>query len=133
MGLSAGCGAPPAAARAHEALQRLPVLGGQLLNRHRLAILALAAKRGLTSPARGPPRPIRAPSRGNHRLVELFDAANTDGRLRAWWYMQQVNADRRDMSDHFGGARADRLQHRAEAVQAAARAGVEPAISRRTA
>ena len=43
---------------------------------------------------------IRAPSRGNHRLVELFDAANTDGRLRAWWYMQQVNADRRDMSDH---------------------------------
>ena len=23
-----------------------------------------------------------------------------DRRLHAWWYMQQVNADRRDMSDH---------------------------------
>ena len=43
---------------------------------------------------------IRAPSRGNRRLERLFDAANADGRLRAWWYMQQVNADRRDMSDH---------------------------------
>jgi uncharacterized protein len=43
---------------------------------------------------------IRAPSRGNRRLERLFDAANADDRLRAWWYMQQVNADRRDMSDH---------------------------------
>ena len=43
---------------------------------------------------------IRAPTRGNRRLERLFDAANADKRLRAWWYMQQVNADRRDMSDH---------------------------------
>jgi len=43
---------------------------------------------------------IRIPSRGNRKLERLLAAANDDGRLRAWWYMQQVNADRRDMSDH---------------------------------
>ncbi len=43
---------------------------------------------------------IRAPTRGNRKLEALFKAANGDRRLHAWWYMQQVNADRRDMSDH---------------------------------
>jgi uncharacterized protein len=43
---------------------------------------------------------IRAPTRGNRKLERLLDAANADRRLHAWWYMQQVNADRRDMSDH---------------------------------
>ena len=43
---------------------------------------------------------IRAPTRGNRKLERLFEAANGDRRLHAWWYMQQVNADRRDMSDH---------------------------------
>jgi uncharacterized protein len=43
---------------------------------------------------------IRAPTRGNRKLETLFEAANADRRLHAWWYMQQVNADRRDMSDH---------------------------------
>ena len=43
---------------------------------------------------------IRAPTRGNRRLEALFEAANADDRLRAWWYMQQVNAERLGMSDH---------------------------------
>jgi uncharacterized protein len=43
---------------------------------------------------------IRAPTRGNRKLEALFAAANDDRRLHAWWYMAQVNADRRDMSDH---------------------------------
>ncbi len=43
---------------------------------------------------------ISAPLRGNRKLERLLEAANGDERLRAWWYMQQVNADRRDMSDH---------------------------------
>jgi metal-dependent HD superfamily phosphatase/phosphodiesterase len=43
---------------------------------------------------------IRAPTRGNRKLEKLFEGANADRRLHAWWYMQQVNADRRDMSDH---------------------------------
>ena len=47
-----------------------------------------------------PQTEIRAPTRGNRKLEALFEAANKDRRLHAWWYMQQVNADRRDMSDH---------------------------------
>jgi uncharacterized protein len=43
---------------------------------------------------------IRAPTRGNRKLEALLAAANRDRRLHAWWYMQQLNADRRDMSDH---------------------------------
>ena len=43
---------------------------------------------------------IRVPTRGNRRLEALLAAANADERLRAWWYMQQVNADRLGMSDH---------------------------------
>jgi metal-dependent HD superfamily phosphatase/phosphodiesterase len=43
---------------------------------------------------------IHAPSRGNRKLERLIEAANADARLRTWWYMQQLNADRRDMSDH---------------------------------
>jgi metal-dependent HD superfamily phosphatase/phosphodiesterase len=71
---------------------------------------------------------IRAPTRGNRRLESLLAAANADRRLHAWWYMQQVNADRRDMSDHSWvhvqivvniALRLFRLLHRA---------GVEPAM-----
>jgi hypothetical protein len=71
---------------------------------------------------------IRAPTRGNRRLEALLAAANADRRLHAWWYMQQVNADRRDMSDHSWvhvqivvniALRLFRLLHRA---------GVEPAM-----
>jgi uncharacterized protein len=47
-----------------------------------------------------PTMDIRAPTRGNRRLEALLAAANADERLRAWWYMQQVNADRLGMSDH---------------------------------
>jgi uncharacterized protein len=47
-----------------------------------------------------PQTEIRAPTRGNRKLEALFAAANADRRLRAWWYMQQVTAGRRDMSDH---------------------------------
>lgn len=43
---------------------------------------------------------IDAPTRGNRRLEKLFAAANGDDQLKAWWYMQQVNADRLVMSDH---------------------------------
>src|SRR5215218_485990 len=43
---------------------------------------------------------IRVPSRGNRRLESLLEAANADERLRGWWHMQQVNAERLGMSDH---------------------------------
>ena len=43
---------------------------------------------------------IRAPTRGNRRLEALFEVANGDQRVRGWWHMQQVFADRLGMSDH---------------------------------
>ena len=43
---------------------------------------------------------IRVPSRGNRRLEALLAAAGADGRVRGWWHMQQVFAERLGMSDH---------------------------------
>jgi metal-dependent HD superfamily phosphatase/phosphodiesterase len=43
---------------------------------------------------------LRAPARANRRLERLLEAANDDPQLKAWWYMQQVTADRLGMSDH---------------------------------
>jgi metal-dependent HD superfamily phosphatase/phosphodiesterase len=43
---------------------------------------------------------VDAPTRGNRRLEKLFAAANADPQLKAWWHVQQVNADRIGMSDH---------------------------------
>jgi uncharacterized protein len=47
-----------------------------------------------------PDAEIRVPTRGNRRLEALLAAANADPRLRGWWHMQQVFADRLGMSDH---------------------------------
>ncbi len=71
---------------------------------------------------------IRAPSRGNRRLERLFDAANGDVRLRAWWYMQQLNADRRDMSDHSVVHVQIVLNGALRLFRLLTRAGVEPAM-----
>jgi metal-dependent HD superfamily phosphatase/phosphodiesterase len=43
---------------------------------------------------------IRAPARGNKKLQALLDAANADAQLKAWWHIQQTNAERLGMSDH---------------------------------
>jgi uncharacterized protein len=59
-------------------------------------------------PPGGPIRPadataavaVHAPTRGNRRLEALLEAANADERVKAWWHMQQVTADRLGMSDH---------------------------------
>jgi uncharacterized protein len=71
---------------------------------------------------------IRAPSRGNRRLEALLAAANGDRRLEAWWYMQQVNADRRDMSDHSWVHIQIVCNISLRLFRLLARAGVEPAM-----
>ena len=43
---------------------------------------------------------IRVPTRGNRRLEAFLETANADERLKAWWHMQQVFAERLGMSDH---------------------------------
>jgi len=60
------------------------------------------------SPPGGPMRPkdaiqgvaVHAPTRGNRRLESLLEAANGDDRVKGLWHMQQVFAQRLDMSDH---------------------------------
>jgi metal-dependent HD superfamily phosphatase/phosphodiesterase len=71
---------------------------------------------------------IRAPTRGNRRLEALLAAANGDRRLHAWWYMQQVNADRRDMSDHSWVHIQIVVNIALRMFRLLSRAGVEPAI-----
>jgi hypothetical protein len=43
---------------------------------------------------------IRAPTERNPKLDRLIANANADDQLKAWWHMQQTNAERLDMSDH---------------------------------
>ena len=43
---------------------------------------------------------VHAPTRGNRRLEHFLDAVNADERVRAWWYMAQINSERLGMSDH---------------------------------
>jgi uncharacterized protein len=71
---------------------------------------------------------IRVPTRGNRRLEALLSAANADRRLQGWWYMQQVNADRRDMSDHSWVHIQIVTNIALRLFRLLARAGVEPAM-----
>jgi uncharacterized protein len=43
---------------------------------------------------------VHAPTRGNRKLERFLEAVNTDDRVRAWWYMAQINSERLEMSDH---------------------------------
>ena len=43
---------------------------------------------------------VHAPTRGNRKLESFLDAVNQDERVRAWWYMAQINSERLGMSDH---------------------------------
>ncbi len=43
---------------------------------------------------------VHAPTRGNRKLEAFLEAVNADERVRAWWYMAQVNSERLGMSDH---------------------------------
>ena len=43
---------------------------------------------------------ITAPAARSPRLAALLEAVNADAQLKAWWYAQQVNAERLQMSDH---------------------------------
>ena len=75
-----------------------------------------------------PQTEIRAPTRGNRKLEALFAAANADRRLHAWWYMQQVNADRRDMSDHSWVHIQIMVNIALRLFRLLTRGGVEPAM-----
>jgi hypothetical protein len=75
-----------------------------------------------------PRQDIRAPSRGNRRLEALLEAANADERLRGWWYMQQVFAERLGMSDHSWVHVQKVVNIALRLFRLLSRAGVEPAM-----
>jgi uncharacterized protein len=43
---------------------------------------------------------VHAPTRGNRKLERFLEALNADEKVRAWWYMAQINSERLGMSDH---------------------------------
>ena len=43
---------------------------------------------------------VHAPTRGNRKLEQFLEAVNADERVRAWWYMAQIQSERLGMSDH---------------------------------
>ena len=71
---------------------------------------------------------IRVPTRGNRKLEKLLAAANGDERMRAWWYMQQVNAERLGMSDHSWVHIQIVVNIALRLFRLLNRAGVEPAV-----
>ena len=75
-----------------------------------------------------PEMEISAPTRGNRRLEALLAAANADERLRGWWHMQQVNAERLGMSDHSWVHVRIVLNIALRLFRLLGRAGVEPAM-----
>ena len=75
-----------------------------------------------------PETEIRVPTRGNRRLEALLTAVAGDRRLHGWWYMQQVNADRRDMSDHSWVHIQIVVNIALRLFRLLNRAGVEPAM-----
>jgi uncharacterized protein len=77
-----------------------------------------------------PEMEIIAPTRGNHKLEALFDAANADRRLHGWWQMQQVTAERLGMSDHSWVHVRIVVNIALRIFRLLTRAGVEPAVVR---
>ena len=71
---------------------------------------------------------ISAPTRGNRRLERLLAAANADDRVKAWWHMQQVFADRLGMSDHSWVHIRIVVNIALRLFRLLNRAGVEPAM-----
>ena len=73
---------------------------------------------------------IKAPTRGNRRLEDLFEAANADDQLKAWWHMQHVNATRLGMSDHSWVHIQIVVNIGLRLLRLLERRGVEPAVVR---
>ena len=71
---------------------------------------------------------VKAPTRGNRRLESFLEAVNDDQQVRAWWYMAQVHAERRGMSDHSWVHVQIVLNIALRLLRLLARADVQPAM-----
>ncbi|HET7590032.1 MAG TPA: HD domain-containing protein [Solirubrobacterales bacterium] len=87
-----------------------------------------------SGPQRKPPKEavaeakVRAPTRGNRKLESFLDAVNSDEQVRAWWYMDQVHAERLGMSDHSWVHMQIVLNIALRLLRLLAKGGVEPAM-----
>ncbi len=71
---------------------------------------------------------VHAPTRGNRRLEKFLEAVNADDRVRAWWYMAQLNSTRLGMSDHSWVHVQVVLNIALRLLRLLAKAGIEPAM-----
>jgi metal-dependent HD superfamily phosphatase/phosphodiesterase len=71
---------------------------------------------------------VHAPTRGNRKLEGFLEAVNGDERVRAWWYMAQLNSERLGMSDHSWVHVQVVLNIALRLVRLLAKAGVKPAM-----
>src|SRR6476469_8418784 len=71
---------------------------------------------------------VHAPTRGNRKLEDFLDAVNADERVRAWWYMAQINSERLGMSDHSWVHVQVVLNIALRLMRLLTKAGIEPAM-----
>jgi uncharacterized protein len=71
---------------------------------------------------------VHAPTRGNRKLEKFLEAVNSDERVRAWWYMAQLNSTRLKMSDHSWVHVQVVLNIALRLLRLLAKAGIEPAM-----
>jgi uncharacterized protein len=73
---------------------------------------------------------IRAPAERSPKLAALLEAVNADDQLKAWWYMQQANAERLEMSDHSWVHVQKVMNIALRLLRLLTRRGIEPAVVR---
>ena len=73
---------------------------------------------------------ISAPAERNPKLAALLDAVNADMQLKAWWYVQQTNADRLQMSDHSWIHVQKVMNIALRLLRLLSRRGIEPVVVR---
>ena len=71
---------------------------------------------------------ISAPAERSPRLAALLEAVNADMQLKAWWYAQQVTAERLHMSDHSWIHVQKVMNIALRLVRLLSRRGVEPVV-----
>ncbi|HEV7770955.1 MAG TPA: HD domain-containing protein [Solirubrobacterales bacterium] len=87
-----------------------------------------------SGPTRKPPKEaiaeaqVRAPTRGNRKLESFLAAVNGDEKVRTWWYLAQVNAERLGMSDHSWVHMQIVLNISLRLLRLLVKAGVEPSV-----
>jgi uncharacterized protein len=71
---------------------------------------------------------VHAPTRGNRKLERFLEAVNADERVRAWWYMAQIQSERLGMSDHSWVHVQVVLNISLRLLRLLVKAGIEPAM-----